>query len=84
MTRHTKWSNQTEPMILVSLVTVTCNDAIIIIHHLLKGSNTYLIIILQTPIKHKKRTDHIFLPNVADTVQLPAFPSSNSSIQNPI
>ncbi|XP_010854933.1 PREDICTED: coiled-coil domain-containing protein 162-like [Bison bison bison] len=25
------------------------------------------------PIKHTKRTDHVFLPNVADAVQLPAF-----------
>ncbi|KAF4025159.1 hypothetical protein G4228_017111 [Cervus hanglu yarkandensis] len=27
----------------------------------------------QVPIKHKKRTDDVFLPNVADTVQLSAF-----------
>uniref|UniRef100_A0AC11EJI6 Uncharacterized protein n=1 Tax=Ovis aries TaxID=9940 RepID=A0AC11EJI6_SHEEP len=35
------------------------------------------------PIKHKKRTDHIFLPNVADTVQLPAFQVQTAPSRTP-
>ncbi|XP_017908580.1 PREDICTED: coiled-coil domain-containing protein 162 isoform X7 [Capra hircus] len=34
------------------------------------------------PIKHK-RTDHIFLPNVADTVQLPAFQVQTAPSRTP-
>lgn len=63
---------QTESMILVSLITVTFYDAItIIIHHVL-NKHQYLLI-LQVPIKHKKRTDDVFLPNMAENVQLTAF-----------
>ncbi|XP_017908577.1 PREDICTED: coiled-coil domain-containing protein 162 isoform X4 [Capra hircus] len=36
----------------------------------------------QVPIKHK-RTDHIFLPNVADTVQLPAFQVQTAPSRTP-
>lgn len=54
---------QTDPMILVLWVTVTFNDI----------SNIYLIFILQVPIKHKKRSDNVFLPSVAENVQHSAF-----------
>lgn len=50
-------------MISVLVVTVTFNGI----------SNIYLIFIFQVPIKHKKRIDNVFLPNVVENVHLSAF-----------
>lgn len=70
----TIWSGltQTKSMILVSLITVTFYDAITRIIHCVVNKHQYLLI-LQVPIKHKKRIDDVFLPNMAENVQLTAF-----------
>lgn len=79
----TIWSGltQTKSMILVSFITVTFYDAITRIIHCVVNKHQYLLI-LQVPIKHKKRIDDV--SQYGRKCSTDSFSGSNSSIQIPI